>query len=38
MLLTLDVLHTPGHGEPTTVKRPKEEFANKCGDVLWLED
>ncbi len=35
----------PGHGEPTTVKQAKEEFAvfssrphdpNLCGDVLWL--
>jgi glyoxylase-like metal-dependent hydrolase (beta-lactamase superfamily II) len=37
----------PGHGEPTTVKEAKEEFAvfsakshdpNLCGDVLWLKD
>lgn len=37
----------PGHGEPTTVKKAKEEFAvfsakshnpNLCGDVLWLKD
>jgi len=35
----------PGHGEPTTVRQAKEEFAvfssrphhpNLCGDVLWL--
>ena len=35
----------PGHGDPTTVKQGKEEFAvfssrshnpNLCGDVLWL--
>jgi len=37
----------PGHGEPTTVKKAKDEFAffsakshdaNLCGDVLWLKD
>ncbi len=37
----------PGHGEPTTVGKSKEEFAvfaakphepGLCGDVLWLED
>ncbi len=37
----------PGHGDPTTVCKAKEEFAvfsarshdpNLCGDVLWLED
>jgi glyoxylase-like metal-dependent hydrolase (beta-lactamase superfamily II) len=37
----------PGHGEPTPVKKAKEEFAvfsakshnpNLCGDVLWLKD
>lgn len=37
----------PGHGEPTTVKKAKEEFAifsakshraDLCGDVLWLKD
>lgn len=42
-----DVKIYPGHGEPTTVKKAKEEFAvfsakshdpNLCGDVLWLKD
>ncbi len=37
----------PGHGEPTTVKKAKEEYAvfcakshdpNLCGNVLWLKD
>ena len=37
----------PGHGEPTTVKNAKQEYAvfsgkphdpNLCGDVLWLKD
>jgi hypothetical protein len=37
----------PGHGEPTTVKKAKEEYAvfsakshnsDLCGDVLWLKD
>jgi glyoxylase-like metal-dependent hydrolase (beta-lactamase superfamily II) len=37
----------PGHGDPTTVKKEKEEFAifsskphdpNLCGNVLWRED
>jgi glyoxylase-like metal-dependent hydrolase (beta-lactamase superfamily II) len=35
----------PGHGEPTVLKKEKEEFAafssrshdpGLCGDVLWL--
>ena len=42
-----DVKIYPGHGEPTTVKKAKEEFAvfsakshdpDLCGDVLWLKD
>lgn len=42
-----DVKIYPGHGEPTTVKKAKEEFAiffakshdpNLYGDVLWLKD
>jgi len=42
-----DVRIYPGHGEPTTVKRAKEEFAvfsakshasDLCGDVLWHRD
>jgi len=42
-----DVKIYPGHGDPTTVKKAKEEFAvfqakshdpNLCGDVLWLKD
>ena len=42
-----DVVIYPGHGNPTTVKKAKEEFAvfcskshldDLCGDVLWLED
>jgi glyoxylase-like metal-dependent hydrolase (beta-lactamase superfamily II) len=42
-----DVKIYPGHGEPTTVKKAKEEYAvfsskshdeNLCGDILWLED
>jgi glyoxylase-like metal-dependent hydrolase (beta-lactamase superfamily II) len=42
-----DVKIYPGHGEPTTVKKTKEEFTifsakshdvNLCGDVLWLKD
>jgi hydroxyacylglutathione hydrolase len=42
-----DVKIYPGHGEPTTMKKAKEEFAvfsakshdpNLCGDVLWLKD
>jgi len=42
-----DVKIYPGHGDPTTVGKSKEEytvFASKlhdpdlCGDVLWLED
>jgi glyoxylase-like metal-dependent hydrolase (beta-lactamase superfamily II) len=42
-----DVIIYPGHGESTTVKKAKEEFAiflskshdpNLCGDVLWLKD
>jgi glyoxylase-like metal-dependent hydrolase (beta-lactamase superfamily II) len=42
-----DVKIYPGHGEPTTVKQSKEEYAvfsakshdaDLCGDVLWLED
>jgi glyoxylase-like metal-dependent hydrolase (beta-lactamase superfamily II) len=46
-VLPEDVKIYPGHGEPTTVKKAKEEFAifsgrphnaNLCGDVLWLED
>ena len=41
------VIIYPGHGEPTTVKEAREEFAvfsakphdpGLCGDVLWLED
>lgn len=37
----------PGHGEPTVLRKEKEEFAafsarshdpNLCGDVLWLKD
>jgi glyoxylase-like metal-dependent hydrolase (beta-lactamase superfamily II) len=46
-MLPDDVKIYPGHGEPTTVKKAKEEFAffsakshdaNLCGDVLWLKD
>jgi hydroxyacylglutathione hydrolase len=46
-ILPDDVKIYPGHGEPTTVKKTKEEFAvfsakshddNLCGDVLWLKD
>lgn len=42
-----DVKIYPGHGDPTTVGKAKEEFAifaarshdpDLCGDVLWLED
>jgi hydroxyacylglutathione hydrolase len=42
-----DVKIYPGHGEPTTLKKAKEEFAvfsakshdpSLCGDVLWLKD
>jgi len=42
-----DVKIYPGHGDPTTVKKAKEEFVifaskshdpNLCGDVLWLKD
>ena len=42
-----DVKIYPGHGEPTTVKKAKEEYAvflvkshdeNLFGDVLWLKD
>jgi glyoxylase-like metal-dependent hydrolase (beta-lactamase superfamily II) len=42
-----DVKIYPGHGEPTTIKKAKEEYAvfsgkthdpDLCGDVLWLED
>jgi glyoxylase-like metal-dependent hydrolase (beta-lactamase superfamily II) len=42
-----DVKIYPGHGEGTTVKKAKQEFAvfsarshdpDLCGDVLWLED
>lgn len=47
LILPEDVKILPGHGEPTTVKKAKEEFAvfsakshddDLCGDVLWLED
>ncbi len=40
-----DTLVYPGHGEPTVLKKEKDEFAvfssrphnpNLCGDVLWL--
>ena len=46
-MLPDDVKIYPGHGEPTTVKKAKDEFAtfsakshdpNLCGDVLWLKD
>ena len=46
-ILPDDVKIYPGHGEPTTVKKTKEEFTifsakshnvNLCGDVLWLKD
>lgn len=46
-MLPDDVKIYPGHGEPTTVKKAKEEFAvfsakshnaDLCGDVLWLKD
>ena len=46
-ILPDDVKIYPGHGEQTTVKKTKEEFAvfsakshdaNLCGDVLWLKD
>ncbi len=46
-ILPDDVRIYPGHGEPTTVKKAKEEFTifsakshdpNLCGDVLWLKD
>lgn len=42
-----DVKIYPGHGEPTTVKKARQEYAvfsgrshdpGLCGDVLWLED
>jgi glyoxylase-like metal-dependent hydrolase (beta-lactamase superfamily II) len=42
-----DVRIYPGHGEPTVLKKEKDEFAifssrsyapNLCGDVLWLKD
>ncbi len=42
-----DVKIYPGHGEPTTVKKAKQEYAvfsskshdpDLCGDVLWLKD
>ena len=42
-----DVKIYPGHGDPTTVKKAKEEYAifsgkshdpDLCGDVLWLKD
>ena len=42
-----EVIIYPGHGETTSVKKAKEEFAifsarshdpNLCGDVLWLKD
>lgn len=46
-ILPDDVKIYPGHGEPTTVKKAKEEYAvfsakshnsDLCGDVLWLKD
>jgi hydroxyacylglutathione hydrolase len=42
-----DVRIYPGHGEPTILKKERDEFAtfssrshdpNLCGDVLWLKD
>jgi hydroxyacylglutathione hydrolase len=47
LVLPDDVKIYPGHGEPTTVKKAKKEFAvfssrshdpDLCGDVLWLKD